>query len=164
MPQQTKTYNEATNTLTSTGNALAALCSSVTTSALTYPLELARTRMQVQDGTKKYLPQTGTNVGNIIRNIYTKEGFKGLYTGVSLSMMGSAMAWTIYMYAYSHLKDEVVSNGYDLSHFWVGLCSLSGGVLTQCVMNPVWVMKTRMQLQVVEREYRSPLRVFLWFC
>eukprot|EP01129_Flabellula_baltica_P010215 TRINITY_DN4293_c0_g1_i3.p1 TRINITY_DN4293_c0_g1~~TRINITY_DN4293_c0_g1_i3.p1 ORF type:complete len:255 (-),score=20.39 TRINITY_DN4293_c0_g1_i3:21-785(-) len=82
-----------------------------------------------------------------MKNIFVTEGYRGLYSGVSLGMLGSMVAWSSYMFVYSHLKDSLERRGYIISNSFIMLSSISAGICTMFLTNPIWVVKTRLQLQ-----------------
>mmetsp|Transcript_2763 Transcript_2763/g.7729 ORF Transcript_2763/g.7729 Transcript_2763/m.7729 type:complete len:365 (+) Transcript_2763:40-1134(+) len=103
----------------------------------------------------------------VARGILKYEGLQGLYVGWSPAVVGSAVSWGGYFYVYEAFKkscrqwkrdrarqqqqqqhestnvDNITLNSLD--HFV--LSCAAGGVMV-LVTNPIWLVKTRMQLQM----------------
>lgn len=103
----------------------------------------------------------------VARGILKHEGIRGLYVGWTPAVMGSAVAWGGYFYVYEAFKkswlqvkqerhhqstaslsskttlDEASLNSLD--HFC--LSCAAGGVMV-LITNPIWLIKTRFQLQM----------------
>ena len=142
-------------------NAVAGLSAGFTTTALLHPLDLIKTRMQVQDSLlslSKSLSnshsQTITTHHNRYRNtfhaassIVKENGVKGLYEGVAPNLIGNVTAWGSYFFMYGYLKtfysENLNINGTP-QHV---LSAATAGVVTLSITNPVWVIKTRMCTQ-----------------
>ncbi|PWA49971.1 NAD+ transporter 2 [Artemisia annua] len=113
------------------------------------PLDVIKTRLQVHG-----LPDTSWRKGGVIvsslQNIIQKEGFKGLYRGLSPTLAALLPTWAVYFAVYGHLKELLHShddNSGQLS-FGANIIAASGaGAATSIVTNPLWVVKTRLQTQ-----------------
>lgn len=113
-----------------------------------HPLDVIKTRMQVQDGAAGGLP-VYRNTIDAVKHIFHNEGWKGLYSGITPALLGSGMAWGIYFFSYNRAKDRY--------HRKLGATKLrpalhlaaaaEAGALVCLVTNPVWVVKTRLQTQ-----------------
>jgi len=115
----------------------AAVVSSAIATTLLQPLDVLKTRMQVQD--KDRVLYRGFIAS--IKHIAKHEGYRGLYAGLTPSLLGNTVAWGLYFGGYRlFLKDSVSSIDQTKA------AALSG-VLTQTITNPIWVIKSRMQLQ-----------------
>jgi solute carrier family 25 folate transporter 32 len=96
---------------------------------------------------------------SVFRSIIRYEGIIGLYQGWVPAVIGSSVSWGGYFYFYERLKRSMVDyktntnnssvpmtqvlNSFD--HF-VLACS-AGGIMV-AITNPIWLIKTRMQLQM----------------
>jgi len=68
------------------GNLASGGAAGATSLLFVYPLDFARTRMAVDVGTGKNRQFTG--LGNCLSTIYRKDGFRGLYQGFNISVVG----------------------------------------------------------------------------
>eukprot|EP00903_Cladosiphon_okamuranus_P009102 g8700.t1 len=117
----------------------------VTTTAL-YPLDLIKTRYQVYDkGPSPYKSLMAS-----FRTIVKDEGARALYQGLGPSLLGNAVAWGGFFYCYEQIKTAIrarVPDGVELGpvhHLGAGYVA---GAMMVLATNPVWMIKTRMQLQ-----------------
>lgn len=124
--------------------------------------------------------------------IFSTEGIRGLYAGMSVTFLGTTLAWSSYMYFYTHSKNFFISVLLHLSHLitsyfretWNSLISILefrlcyvrtlllmksraltlAGWGTMLFTNPIWVVKTRLQLQTTRSaaRYSSPLSTTLF--
>eukprot|EP01122_Echinamoeba_exundans_P005848 TRINITY_DN1601_c0_g1_i2.p1 TRINITY_DN1601_c0_g1~~TRINITY_DN1601_c0_g1_i2.p1 ORF type:complete len:336 (-),score=30.45 TRINITY_DN1601_c0_g1_i2:296-1303(-) len=133
--------------LNPTGHALAAGIASATTTLVPYPLDLIKTRFQVHDGMRTNLPRYN-NIFHAFRHIYRSEGIIGFYAGVTPAIVGSAVAWAAYMFTYAEIKDYLQARGEKLKTRHIMVAGISAGAVTALVTNPIWVIKTRMQIQL----------------
>ncbi|KAJ3336605.1 hypothetical protein HDU93_002528 [Gonapodya sp. JEL0774] len=83
-------------------------------------------------------------------SILREEGWRGLYQGVSPSLVGASLSWGLYFYWYEIGKSWIRNrNGTPLGPADYLLASSGAGAITQVFTNPVWVVKTRMVTQKV---------------
>ena len=154
-----------------------------------HPLDLVKTRFQVYDrATKTTSTSSKTevvpgyrSVFNAFRSIVKEEGVKSLYQGVNAAMFGSAVSWGLYFFFYENAKRRYAnlfssSSSEEQNHLPVlqQLASATeAGVTTVLITNPIWLVKTRLQIQinnlsaksntaqsVVSRPYRGVLDTF----
>ncbi|KAF7828900.1 folate transporter 1, chloroplastic isoform X1 [Senna tora] len=117
------------------------------TVAVMHPLDVVRTRFQVHDGRVTLLPSY-KNTAHAIFTIARSEGLRGLYAGFLPAVLGSTISWGLYFFfydkakqRYARNKDEKLGPGYHLAS------AAEAGALVCLCTNPVWLVKTRMQLQ-----------------
>lgn len=114
--------------------------------------------------------------------------FRSLYSGCSLGVIGATIAWASYMYIYNEMKQSFVKHypeyesGQKLSDSHIAIASLTGGrsvffsvlmtgLITQVVTTPIWLVKTRLQLNKFNDPtalknstvYRGPRGILLIF-
>lgn len=120
-------------------HAFAAVVSSTTATVLVHPLDVVKTRLQVQDrNNPKY-----SSFSDALKQIAKKEGVRGLYAGITPSLIGNSVAWGLYFGCYRWFQMEKD----QFSSFDQTRAAAAAGVVTQLLTNPIWVIKTRMQLQ-----------------
>ena len=97
-----------------------------------------------------------SGTGNIIRNIYHSEGLIALWKGVGPLVVGVMPARAINFAVYTSGKQFYTQlNGNRETPMVHMLAGLSAGVVTATFTNPIWVVKTRLQLQ--EKAYKNSL-------
>ncbi|KAI3379633.1 hypothetical protein SNEBB_001798 [Seison nebaliae] len=118
-----------------TAGALAGIAGAI----VTCPLEVLKTRQQ----SSRYAlakPRIFQSLANIVR----MEGTSALFKGVFPHMIGAAPHRAIYFYTYKKLKDAYPDN------WWLapknGVSAISAGMITSTITNPIWMIKTRVQL------------------
>ncbi|XP_068641486.1 nicotinamide adenine dinucleotide transporter 1, chloroplastic-like [Aristolochia californica] len=132
-------------------NAGAGAASGAIAATFVCPLDVIKTRLQVHG--LRHMPKSGGGGGLIITSleqIIKNEGIKGLYRGLSPTILALVPNWAVYFTVYEHLKGLFVSNAHGNHQPQLGahLISASGaGAATAIVTNPLWVVKTRLQTQ-----------------
>ncbi|KAM4722785.1 solute carrier family 25 member 33-like [Rhinophrynus dorsalis] len=81
------------------------------------------------------------------KTILEKEGTKSLFRGVGPNLVGVAPSRAVYFATYSKAKEKFNAIFVPNSNI-VHMCSAgSAAFVTNTMMNPVWMVKTRMQLE-----------------
>ncbi|GAB4848516.1 Folate transporter 1, chloroplastic, variant 2 [Ancistrocladus abbreviatus] len=128
-------------------NALAGTFAGFATVAVMHPLDVVRTRFQVNDGRISHLP-TYKNTAHAIFTIARAEGLRGLYAGFFPAVLGSSISWGLYFFFYSRAKQRYSHNEAETLSPGLHLASAAeAGALVCLFTNPVWLIKTRLQLQ-----------------
>lgn len=112
------------------------------TSFITCPLDVVKTRLQSQ------LPNTimGQYQGTLptLRRIWREEGLRGLYRGLTPTLIGYLPGLAIYFPLYATSKQWLL-NGYKLPpsvcHLLAAMMAGGAGAL---LLNPLWVIRVRM--------------------
>jgi solute carrier family 25 (mitochondrial folate transporter), member 32 len=127
---------------------IAGLSSGAASTVLLYPLDLIKVRLQVtESGRKRGIVRT-------LRQIVHYEGIQGLYQGLTPALMGSAISWGGYFFFYEEIKKELLhlKNQNETRNELGSLENFSAACLSGAIMvgftNPIWLIKTRMQLQM----------------
>lgn len=105
------------------------------------PLDVAKTRIQAQGLNKKY-----SGIKDTLQLIYSEEGVRGLYRGLSPIVLGYFPTWMIYFTVYENCKQTYpkrIKNEF-LVH---SLSAITAGAVSTSITNPIWVVKTRLILQ-----------------
>ncbi|XP_014507690.1 folate transporter 1, chloroplastic isoform X1 [Vigna radiata var. radiata] len=128
-------------------NATAGAAAGFATVAVMYPLDVVRTRFQVNDGRVSHLPSY-KNTAHAVFTIARSEGLRGLYAGFLPGTLGSTISWGLYFFFYDKAKQRYARNGEGKLSPGLHLASAAeaGGLVCLCT-NPVWLVKTRLQLQ-----------------
>ncbi|CAN6451532.1 unnamed protein product [Victoria cruziana] len=112
------------------------------------PLDVVKTRLQVY-GLAEH--GRGHNQGSLIltslQHIIKNEGIKGMYRGLSPTILALLPTWAVYFTVYEKLKILLLSHDNELSLGGNILAASGSGVATAVTTNPLWVVKTRLQTQ-----------------
>lgn len=85
---------------------------------------------------------------NLLASIYSKEGPAALWKGVGATVVGVMPSRAIYFSTYAKTKHFFTDrNGGKEGALIHLLAAASAGVATATATNPIWLIKTRMQLQ-----------------
>ncbi|XP_068098491.1 solute carrier family 25 member 33 [Hyperolius riggenbachi] len=144
---------------------LAGGCAGTVGAIVTCPLEVIKTRLQSSGLALQPVyysqVQLGTLSGGVVRpassvspsalqvlkSILEKEGPKSLFRGLGPNLVGVAPSRAIYFAAYSKAKEKFNAVFVPNSNL-VHMCSAGcAAFVTNTMMNPIWMVKTRMQLE-----------------
>lgn len=118
------------------GEALAGALGAVAALVVVYPLDIIKTRLQVNRQT----------IGRVARDIIHKDGLLGLYYGMPAALLGVFSTNYAYFYWYSLLRSnyqQLVAE--QISIGWELLVGAVAGAFAQCTTIPVSVVVTRQQ-------------------
>ncbi|XP_073301157.1 nicotinamide adenine dinucleotide transporter 1, chloroplastic [Primulina huaijiensis] len=144
-------------------NAGAGAAAGVIAATFVCPLDVIKTRFQVHG-----LPQLsnanvkGSLIVGSLEQIFQKEGFRGMYRGLSPTVLALLPNWAVYFTIYEQLKSFLGADDVN-HHLSVGanmLAASGAGAATTIATNPLWVVKTRFQTQEMRGGvvlYRSTL-------
>ncbi|PWA83503.1 folate transporter 1 [Artemisia annua] len=134
-------------------NAVAGSVAGLATVTFTHPLDVVRTRFQVYDGRNPNLP-CYKNTPHALFTIARSEGIRGLYSGFCPAVLGSTISWGLYFYFYNNAKQRYLKSR-DKTGARIHLASAAeAGGLVCLITNPIWVVKTRLQLQTPQNQFR----------
>jgi len=94
-------------------------------------------------------PKRTLGVWGCLRHIWVNEGPRGLFRGLGPNLLGVAPQRAIYFWSYSTTKKTLNCNldkPYCDTPFVHVLSAFSAGFISSCVTNPIWLIKTRLQL------------------
>ena len=147
------------------------------------PLDVVKTRLQVQDGVARSLGAATSYRGtaHALASIARSEGWAALYAGLAPALLGAGLSWGCYFAAYSAAKERWAgrlggaggggggspcpspfppspgassscssspsSSTFSLPAAAHMAAAAEAGALVALLTNPVWVVKTRLQLQ-----------------
>ncbi|RAL48812.1 hypothetical protein DM860_001132 [Cuscuta australis] len=130
-------------------NAASGAIAGFATVAAMHPLDVIRTRFQVNDGRRMAVPSY-KNTPHALFTIARCEGLRGLYAGFFPAVLGSSISWGLFFFFYGRAKqryaghmekDEKLNPSFHLA------AAAEAGALVSFCTNPVWLIKTRLQLQ-----------------
>ncbi|RIA86358.1 solute carrier family 25, member 32-like protein [Glomus cerebriforme] len=129
---------------TALDNAMAGFTAGAVTTLCLHPLDLIKTRFQV-DETIQRKHRFGTTF-IMMKKIVLKHQFIGLYRGVTPNLAGATASWGFYFYFYDLIKRRMADGDKisKLSPFQHLTASAEAGAITAFFTNPFWVVKTRM--------------------
>ncbi|KAK0396206.1 hypothetical protein QR680_001620 [Steinernema hermaphroditum] len=127
---------------------------------ITCPLEVVKTRLQSSRGGDCVSPSTSSlknpishfmkrnSVFTHVAHIVKKEGVGALYKGLGPNLVGVAPSKAVYFYVYSTSKRFWNENPSFLPDSAIVHMMSAGtaGFVSASVINPVWLVKTRLQL------------------
>jgi solute carrier family 25 folate transporter 32 len=120
----------------------------VSTAAL-FPLDTIKVRYQVDEKTTLKAPQ---RLAHAFKRVVASEGVLGLYQGLPAGLYGSGLSWGGYFYFYEAAKTRWVdgrATGERWNDAWhQAAAAVEAGTIMVALTNPIWLVKTRMQLQL----------------
>ncbi|KAI9353937.1 mitochondrial carrier domain-containing protein [Pilaira anomala] len=131
----------------------------------TSPLDVVKTRLQstfyqqgVEKGLKKrqFILGHFIETGKLLMQIKQIEGIRGYFKGLGPNLIGVIPARAINFYTYGNGKKFYTELNHGKETPIVHLASAAtAGIITSTVTNPIWVVKTRLQLQGKQRMYNN---------
>ncbi|KAI6080010.1 Solute carrier family 25 member 33-like protein [Aix galericulata] len=139
-------------------------CGGTAGAILTCPLEVVKTRLQSSQLTLRplclseiQLPGMSVRLVNptppspgvlkLLRTILEKEGMRSLFRGLGPNLVGVAPSRAIYFAAYSGVKEKLNTVLVPESKKVHMLSAACAGITSSTLTNPIWLVKTRMQLE-----------------
>lgn len=119
-------------------------------SCITNPLEVIKTQLQSSSTSKALHGELAAANGNpitIAQRIFAADGIKGFWKGLQPTLVGIIPSRSIYFFSYEQSKKTLGKT--ILPEGSVGNALLSGfaaGIASNTLTNPIWMVKTRMQL------------------
>ncbi|KAK2758226.1 hypothetical protein FQN54_004070 [Arachnomyces sp. PD_36] len=169
-PQKEAQAQAQVGAMGSWSHLIAGAAGGMATAFLTSPLDVLRTRLQsdfYHSQLKNSYPPPGSQQQQAIRlslyrsslthfretfdilfSIHRVEGWRSLFKGLGPSLTGIVPATAIKFYTYGNCKrlyPELLACDKD-SALVHGLSAASAGVVTGTATNPIWLVKTRLQL------------------
>ncbi|XP_010559229.1 PREDICTED: nicotinamide adenine dinucleotide transporter 2, mitochondrial-like [Tarenaya hassleriana] len=131
------------------------------------PLDVIKTRLQVLGLPETPTGQRGGVIITSLQNIIRNEGFRGLYRGLSPTIIALLPNWAVYFTVYGKLKDLLQSSDGKLGVGANMIAAAGAGASTAIATNPFWVVKTRLMTQGMRPDvvpYKSVLSAFSRIC
>ncbi|RHZ71065.1 hypothetical protein Glove_262g30 [Diversispora epigaea] len=138
---------------------------------VTSPLDVMRTRLQSSIYTSKtkniqpfvrpkiLLLKPFIDIGKLMKYVYRTEGANALFKGLGPNLIGVVPARAINFFTYGNGKRLLIDwNGGDETSLVHLAAAITAGLTTSTVTNPIWLVKTRMQLQTSSSNSNSPVK------
>jgi solute carrier family 25 (mitochondrial folate transporter), member 32 len=133
---------------------ISGMTAGIVTTVCLHPLDLIKTRFQVYEGNigRAHKKAKYRSTWHGLRTIVYNEGVSALYQGISPAIFGSGSSWGLYFFFYETYKKQnkflLDGNNFYNNKTFLNLCSSTqAGVTTVFITNPIWLVKTRMQVQ-----------------
>ncbi|KAI0052626.1 mitochondrial carrier [Auriscalpium vulgare] len=108
------------------------------------PLDLLKVKFQVATEAPK--GGIGKAIWVAFKDIQARDGWRGLYRGLSPNIAGNASSWGLYFLFYNQLKRRALTNSPEmpLTPGQYLLYSAEASAVTAVMTNPIWVVRVRM--------------------
>ncbi|CAI5452068.1 unnamed protein product [Caenorhabditis angaria] len=124
-------------------NLIGGFCGGVASTLVCHPFDLLKIRFSANEG--NLLRPQYTGYLDAVRRICKIEGFRGLYQGLTPSILGSSISWGLYFQWYYVIKNKLGKTGSEEIDNLI--CGFLSGSAVMCITNPIWLTKTRLCLQ-----------------
>ncbi|KAL2332375.1 hypothetical protein Fmac_019956 [Flemingia macrophylla] len=127
------------------GVALGGFCSGALQSMLLSPVELVKIRLQLHNTTTE--TQQKGPIG-VAKNIWKKEGVRGIYRGLGITMLRDAPAHGLYFWTYEYARERLHPGCRKSCEERLNTMLVAGGlagVVSWVFSYPLDVVKTRLQ-------------------
>ncbi|KAA8549120.1 hypothetical protein F0562_000804 [Nyssa sinensis] len=129
-------------------NAGAGAAAGVIAATFVCPLDVIKTRFQVGLPTLSNGSIKGSLIVGSLEQIFQKEGLRGMYRGLSPTVLALLPNWAVYFTIYEQLKSFLSDDGNHKLSIGANMIAATGaGAATSIATNPLWVVKTRLQTQ-----------------
>ncbi|XP_065176573.1 kidney mitochondrial carrier protein 1-like [Sycon ciliatum] len=118
---------------------------SVTAEFGTFPIDLTKTRLQIQGQVGDAAQARYRGMLHAFQVILREESARALYNGIAPALLRQASYGTIKIGIYHSLKSRISPGGESL--FGNVLAGMVAGTCASCIANPTDVLKVRMQAQ-----------------
>ena len=123
--------------------------------AAVYPIDVAKTRMQVQGQQGGHAGDEGDAPcrweGEMLVRIFQREGLAGLYAGLAAQVMGAAPEKTTKVLAFTYARGLLLQSGALAGVPLDFVAGAIGGLSQVVVTNPLETVKITMQLEGLQR-------------
>ncbi|KIW71130.1 hypothetical protein PV04_03334 [Phialophora macrospora] len=127
---------------------IAGLSAGLISTIIVHPLDIIKTRLQVDTSSHPLLNSSRAVFRDILRN----EGptrLAALYRGLAPNLVGNSAGWALYFLWYRKAQDVIrnlrgYTPGQQLTSVDYLTASFASGILSAILTNPIWVVKTRM--------------------
>ncbi|RMZ86955.1 hypothetical protein DV736_g5815, partial [Chaetothyriales sp. CBS 134916] len=126
----------------------AGLTAGLVSTIIVHPLDIIKTRLQVDSSAHPLLNSSRSVFRDLLRNKGPSR-IAALYRGLTPNLVGNSAGWALYFLFYKHAQDLIRHwRHYSPSQRLTGTdylaASAASGLLSALLTNPIWVVKTRM--------------------
>lgn len=138
----------------STHSLIAGIGSGITSTLVTYPFDLLRTRL-VANRTRNLL-----SMSSIVKSIIQTEGIRGIFAGIRPAMLSVSTTSGLMFWSYELARD--FSSNFKHVPFIEGICGFIAGAFSKGVTFPLDTLRKRCQMcSVVHGHPFSALHLFI---
>ncbi|KAI9368012.1 mitochondrial carrier domain-containing protein [Aspergillus egyptiacus] len=131
---------------------IAGFTAGIATTLCLHPLDLIKTRLQVDRTSPS---RVGSSLRIVRQILHNEGGFAAFYRGLTPNLIGNSSSWALYFLLYGDIKHMIghsrlggrpdgVQLQQQLTSSDYFIASGAAGALTSIMTNPIWVIKTRM--------------------
>jgi len=121
-------------------------------STVTAPLDVVKTTLQNggRSSVGYEVPRAAMarreagKISQVLKSVVREQGVKGCFRGLGLTLMGIIPTTSTYFGVYDYSRRVMERQGFGPTSMAIG-SSMTAGIFTQVVTNPLWLVKTRMQ-------------------
>lgn len=133
---------------------------------VTQPLDVLKTRLQasskIASVTIGQQDKLFLKTVSSLRNMFANEGIRGLFSGLVPNLVGIVPSRALYFGTYSSTKDVMKSLKFEPNSAWTHFTSAAlAHTAVVLTMNPIFLVKTRIQLESVNRTQSRQNWVYL---
>lgn len=126
-------------------NALAGATSGLVGGIIVCPLDVIKTKLQVQGTFRRVKPEAPYHRGivGMAKAILREDGLRGMYRGLTPLIVGYLPSWTCYFWVYKEMQGILGKATPVATVFSATVAGATSTVLTA----PIWMVKTRLMAQ-----------------
>jgi hypothetical protein len=144
------------------GDATSGAIGAVIANTLIFPLDVIKTRLQVQNESLKLINPSNhyDSALDAFRKIFVEEGLLGLYAGLVTGLAGTVVSSFSYFYIYSTIRGKYTEyiDGEDISTTMELALGAGAGALCQFIVLPIGVVTTRFSNLIIRQQTDPELK------
>eukprot|EP01133_Synstelium_polycarpum_P011195 gene11195-13051_t len=124
---------------------------------MTSPLEVIKTQLQGANSSLLYVgkPRFVPTTPYALYNLAVRDGLKGFYKGLGPHLLGVAPARAVHFSTYNFTKKTMKRFGFQDGPMLYLTSAVSAGCTVAVATSPIWLIKTRMQLQTSLKNFNT---------